>query len=102
MEAAWTSERFVSFLNTTNVTTQVEVTMEVARTSETLVFYQNTTRHHYPEDLDFNLRRHKNLKSLFRVSSYVINSFSKDDDDKNNSFHSIYLHLKAIKIYRLE
>jgi hypothetical protein len=37
--------------------------MEAAKSSEMLVCYHNTTRRHVPEDLDFSLHRHENLKS---------------------------------------
>jgi len=37
--------------------------MEAARTSETLVSYHITTRHHGPEDHDLNIWRRENLKS---------------------------------------
>jgi len=39
--------------------------MEAAWTSETFVFYYNTTLRHTPEDLDLNLHCRENLKSRF-------------------------------------
>jgi hypothetical protein len=36
--------------------------MEVAWTSETLVFYRNPIQRHNQEDLDLNLHRRENLK----------------------------------------
>jgi hypothetical protein len=38
--------------------------MEAACTSETLVYYHITTRPHNPEELDLNLHRRENFKSI--------------------------------------
>jgi hypothetical protein len=43
--------------------------MQTVRSSETLVSYHNTTRHHNSEDYDLNLHRSENLKSHFFASS---------------------------------
>jgi hypothetical protein len=45
--------------------------METAFTSETLVCYHNSTRHHNPEELDLNLRRRENLSLVTRRFSTV-------------------------------
>jgi len=42
---------------------QGEVNMEEERSSETSVYYHNTTGRHNPEELDLNLHRRENLKS---------------------------------------
>jgi hypothetical protein len=55
MEAARTSETFVSYRTTRcHNPEDLELKMEIARTSETLVSY-STTRCHNPEDLDLKM-----------------------------------------------
>jgi hypothetical protein len=44
--------------------------MEAAWSSETLESYLISTRRHNPEDLDFNLHRRENLKSLMAFYSF--------------------------------
>jgi hypothetical protein len=43
------------------VTTQGEVKMEAAKTSETLVSYNNNTRRHNPEDRDLKYKSRESL-----------------------------------------
>jgi len=45
------------------------VKMETALSSETVVSYHITTRHHEPEDLDLNFYRRENIESR----SWVVN-----------------------------
>jgi hypothetical protein len=44
-------------------TMQFTLKMDTATSSETMVFYSNTTWRRNPEDVDFNLRRIENIKS---------------------------------------
>jgi hypothetical protein len=49
--------------------------MMAAKSSETMVFYYNTTKCHNPEDLDLNLHCHENLK-FFMMCLWFQNIFS--------------------------
>jgi hypothetical protein len=46
--------------------------LEVTRTSETLLSYQDTTRRHNPEDLDLKRHRRESLKTRKRHTSFVV------------------------------
>jgi len=51
----------------------LKVKMEVAKSSEMLVIYCNTTWCHNPEDLDFNIHHHWNFKSCHvAILSYLV------------------------------
>jgi hypothetical protein len=45
--------------------------LEAAKSSETLVFYRNTTWHNNPEDLDLSLYRRGYFKSLLLLFDAV-------------------------------
>jgi len=49
--------------------------MEASCSSETLVSYYITTRHHHPEDRDLNLRRHESPKSRIMDINSLVSAF---------------------------
>jgi hypothetical protein len=55
----------------------IALVMEVARTSETLVTFYQTTRRYNPEDSHLRTHRRENLKSyyMFQVAIYEYNIY---------------------------
>jgi hypothetical protein len=60
---------------------EVALLMEVARTSETLVNFYQTTRHYNPEDSHLRAHRRENLKSYY-VSYSLLASLSKNSSEQ--------------------